>query len=76
MRRGILNDQKRIIPCSVFLEGEYGQEDICIGVPVVVGKNGWEKIMDLKLNDKESVSFEKSASAVRTMNEALSGILD
>ncbi|MGB1611679.1 MAG: malate dehydrogenase [Flavobacteriaceae bacterium] len=71
----ILHDQKRIIPCSVMLDGEYNQSDICIGVPTIIGKNGWEKIMDLKLSDKESASFEKSASAVRTMNEALSGIL-
>ena len=71
----ILHDQKRIIPCSVMLDGEYGQSDICIGVPTIIGKNGWEKIMDLNLNNKESASFEKSASAVRTMNEALSGIL-
>ena len=71
----ILHDQKRIIPCSVMLDGEYGQSDICIGVPTIIGKNGWEKIMDLNLNEKESASFEKSASAVRTMNEALTGIL-
>ena len=71
----ILHDQKRIIPCSVMLDGEYGQSDICIGVPTIIGKNGWEKIMDLNLNDKESTSFQNSASAVRTMNEALSGIL-
>ena len=71
----ILHDQKRIIPCSVMLDGEYGQSDICIGVPTIIGKNGWEKIMDLNLNDKESACFEKSASVVRTMNEALSGIL-
>ena len=71
----ILHDQKRIIPCSVMLDGEYGQSDICIGVPTIIGKNGWEKIMDLNLSDKESACFEKSASAVRTMNEALSGIL-
>lgn len=71
----ILHDQKRIIPCSVMLDGEYGQSDICIGVPTIIGKNGWEKIMDLNLNDKELASFEKSSSAVRTMNEALSGIL-
>ena len=71
----ILHDQKRIIPCSVMLDGEYGQSDICIGVPTIIGKNGWEKIMDLNLNDKESANFKKSASAVRTMNEALSGIL-
>ena len=67
----ILHDQKRIIPCSVYLEGEYGQSDICIGVPVVVGKNGWEKIIDLDLNDSEKELFEKSAAAVRDMNDAL-----
>ncbi|MDG1685514.1 MAG: malate dehydrogenase [Flavobacteriaceae bacterium] len=71
----ILHDQKRIIPCSVMLDGEYGQSDICIGVPTIIGRDGWEKIIDLNLNDKESASFDKSASAVRTMNEALSGIL-
>ena len=70
----ILNDQKRIIPCSVFLEGEYGQEDICIGVPVVVGKNGWENIVDVNLSDDEKVLFEKSADAVRNMNDALKSI--
>ena len=71
----ILHDQKRIIPCSVMLDGQYGQSDICIGVPTIIGKNGWKKIMDLNLNDKESVNFEKSAAAVRKMNEALSEIL-
>jgi malate dehydrogenase len=70
----ILNDQKRIIPCSVFLEGEYNQEDICIGVPVVIGKNGWENIIDVKLNDEEKELFSKSAEAVRNMNEALNAI--
>ena len=70
----ILHDQKRIIPCSVYLEGEYGQSDICIGVPVVVGKNGWEKIIDLDLNDSEKVLFEKSAAAVRNMNDALNAL--
>ena len=70
----ILHDQKRIIPCSVFLEGEYGQADICIGVPVVVGKNGWEKIIDLKLNDSEKELFKRSAAAVRNMNDALNAL--
>jgi malate dehydrogenase len=70
----ILNDQKRIIPCSVFLEGEYDQKDICIGVPVVIGKNGWESIVDVKLNDQEKELFSKSADAVRNMNEALNAI--
>ena len=71
----ILNDQKRIIPCSVMLDGEYGQSDICIGVPTIIGRNGCEKIVDLYLDDNESAAFEKSASAVRIMNDALSGIL-
>ena len=70
----ILHDQKRIIPCSVYLEGEYGQADICIGVPVVIGKNGWEKIIDLKLNDSEKELFKKSAAAVRNMNDALNAL--
>ena len=67
----ILNNQKKIIPCSVYLDGEYGQKDICIGVPVIIGKNGWENIIDLDLNDSEKELFAKSADAVRNMNDAL-----
>ncbi|KAA6440596.1 malate dehydrogenase [Dyadobacter flavalbus] len=67
----IVRNQKRIVPCSVYLEGEYGQNDICMGVPVVLGKNGWEKIIDLELNETEKAAFEKSAEAVRSMNGAL-----
>ena len=64
----ILNDQKRIIPCSVFLDGEYNQDDICIGVPCIIGKNGCEKIINLDLNDQEMMKFSESAEAVRRMN--------
>ena len=67
----ILNDQKRIIPCSVFLDGEYNQDDICIGVPCIIGKNGCEKIINLDLNDQEMIKFSQSAEAVRRMNLAL-----
>jgi malate dehydrogenase len=67
----IVRDEKRLIPCCVMLDGEYGQKDICIGVPVIVGKNGWEKIIDFKLNDEEQAKFNKSADAVRNMNAAL-----
>ena len=70
----ILNDQKRIIPCSVYLEGEYGQKDICIGVPVIVGSSGWDSILELDLNSHEKDLFTKSASAVRNMNNALESI--
>lgn len=69
--KSILNDEKRIIPCSVFLDGEYNQDDICIGVPCIIGKNGCEKIINLNLNDQEMVKFANSASAVRKMNLAL-----
>jgi malate dehydrogenase len=68
----ILNDQKKIYPCCVYLDGEYGQKDICLGVPVIIGKNGWEKIMDYELNEEEKALFAKSAEAVRNMNKVLS----
>lgn len=67
----IVRDEKKLMPCCVLLEGEYGQKDICLGVPVVIGKNGWEKIVDYKLNAEEQDLFNKSADAVRSMNEVL-----
>ena len=67
----IVRDEKRLMPCCVSLEGEYGQNDICMGVPVIIGRNGWEKIVDFKLNEQEQEAFNKSAEAVRSMNAAL-----
>ncbi|GAC1530919.1 MAG: malate dehydrogenase [Sediminibacterium sp.] len=67
----ILRDEKKLFTCCVSLEGEYGQSDICLGVPVVIGKNGWEKIVDFDLNEEEKTSFHKSADAVRSMNDVL-----
>jgi malate dehydrogenase len=67
----ILRDEKKLFTCCVSLEGEYGQEDICLGVPVVIGRNGWEKILDMQLNEDEKALFAKSAEAVRSMNEVL-----
>lgn len=72
----IINDQKLMIPCSVFLEGEYGQNDICIGVPCIIGKDGVEAIVDVKLNEAEQAKFDQSAQAVRNMNDALGSILN
>ncbi len=71
----ILNDQKKMIACSVFLEGEYGQNDICIGVPCIIGKNGVEEIIDINLNESEKAAFAKSAEAVRGMNADLKSVL-
>jgi len=70
----IIHDQKKIIPCCVALEGEYGQNDICIGVPCVIGKNGLEEILDYKLNAEETALFAKSAAAVRATNDVLKEI--
>ncbi len=67
----IVRDEKKLFTCCVSLDGEYGQKDICLGVPVVVGKNGWEKIVDYKLDQQEQELFNKSADAVRSMNEVL-----
>lgn len=71
----ILNDQKRMIPCSAYLEGEYGQKDICIGVPCIIGKNGIHQIIDIQLDEIEREYFTKSAEAVRKMNKDLSSVL-
>ena len=67
----IVRDEKKLFTCCVALDGEYGQKDICMGVPVVIGKNGFEKIIDYKLNADEQAAFNKSADAVRSMNEVL-----
>ncbi|WP_199884026.1 malate dehydrogenase [Anaerosinus massiliensis] len=67
----IATDAKKLIPCCVSLDGEYGEKDICIGVPVVLGKNGIEKIVDLKLNAEEKALFDKSVEAVRKTNALL-----
>ncbi|MGZ3880991.1 MAG: malate dehydrogenase, partial [Flavisolibacter sp.] len=67
----IVRDEKKLFSCCVALDGEYGQKDICLGVPVVIGRKGWEKIVDYKLNDEEQAAFNKSADAVRTMNNVL-----
>ena len=67
----IVRDEKKLFTCCVSLNGEYGQSDICLGVPVVIGKNGWEKIIDMDLSADEQAAFNKSADAVRSMNDVL-----
>lgn len=71
----ILNDYKRMIPCSVLLEGEYGLKDLCIGVPCIIGANGIESILDVDLNAEEQALLNASAQKVMAMNEALNDIL-
>ncbi|MCH5596780.1 malate dehydrogenase [Niabella ginsengisoli] len=71
MVESILRDEKKLISSGVYLEGEYGQSDISLVVPVTIGRNGWEQILDFKLSDEEQAAFNKSADAVRTMNDVL-----
>jgi malate dehydrogenase len=70
----IIGNQRRTIPCSVALDGEYGEKDICIGVPVILGKGGIEKIVELDLSAEEKALFAKSAEAVRKTNVVLTEI--
>ena len=67
----IIRDEKKLFTCCVSLDGEYSQKNICLGVPVVIGKNGWEKIIDFGLTADEQATLNKSAGAVRSMNEVL-----
>ena len=67
-------DQKKIFPCSVYLDGEYGLKDICIGVPVVLGENGIEKIVEIDLSENEKAALSESATAVNKTNSLLADL--
>jgi len=71
MVKSMLLDEKKVFPCCCYLEGEYGEKDICIGVPAVIGKNGCEKVIELNLTSEEKDLFAKSAAAVRNTNNVL-----
>ncbi|MEN8666865.1 MAG: malate dehydrogenase [Flavobacteriaceae bacterium] len=71
MAQAIACDQKKMFPCSSLLDGEYGLSDICIGVPVLLGKNGIEKIVEIPLNEEEKAKLEESAVGVRKTNQLL-----
>jgi malate dehydrogenase len=70
----IINDQKKMIPCSAYLEGEYGYNDITIGVPCIIGKNGIEKIVEIELNEAEKALFAASEEAVAKTTAVLKEI--
>lgn len=71
MVESIVLDQNRLFTASVYLEGELGQEDINIGVPVIINKKGWDKVVPIELDEQEKQLFEASATAVRNMNKVL-----
>ncbi|HPC26975.1 MAG TPA: malate dehydrogenase, partial [Paludibacteraceae bacterium] len=72
----IIHDERKIIPCSVYLEGEYGQNDICLGIPALIGKNGIEKILQYSLNYEERELFRKSAASVHETNDTLKKLVE
>jgi malate dehydrogenase len=72
MAEAIIKDQKRVLPCTVMLEGEYGHDDVCVGVPIVIGKNGMEKLIELNLTPDEKALLDTSANHVKnTIKEAM-----
>jgi malate dehydrogenase len=70
MAQSYLHDKKRVLPAAAYLSGEYGQRDIYVGVPVVIGAKGVERIVEIELNGSERAMFEKSAAAVQGLVEA------
>ena len=74
--KAVLHNEKLLLPCSVMLEGEYGHEDVCVGVPVILGKDGVEKVVELELNEEEKALFDASVAACKNTNAALEGALN
>jgi malate dehydrogenase len=70
MAESYLKDKKRVLPCAAYLNGEYGIKDLYVGVPVVIGAGGIERIVEIELNAQEKAAFEKSCGAVRELIEA------
>ena len=71
MVESILRDKKRVIPCAVYTEGEYGYHDLFLGLPCVLGRGGVERIMAMDLNDDEKAKLDHSANAVRAVVDVL-----
>ncbi|MDE2030269.1 MAG: malate dehydrogenase [Alphaproteobacteria bacterium] len=76
MAESYLKDKKRILPCAAYVQGEYGVKDMYVGVPVVIGAGGVEKVVEMQLNADEKAMFDKSVNAVKTLTEVAKGMLD
>ncbi|NUY39386.1 malate dehydrogenase [Wolbachia endosymbiont of Litomosoides brasiliensis] len=72
MLESYLRDERRILPCATYLNGEYGVKDLFIGVPVIIGKNGIEKVLEIKMDNNEQEMFNKSVNAVKELVKSLS----
>ena len=75
MAEAYLKDQKRLLPCAAYVEGKYGLEGMYVGVPVIIGKNGVERIIEITLNEEEQNMFNHSVSAVKTLNDIVKRVV-
>ena len=71
MADAFLKDKKRLLPCAAFVDGAYGLEGLYVGVPVIIGAGGVERIVEIQLNDEEQGMFENSVNAVKALNEVV-----
>ena len=74
MVEAYLRDKKRVLPCAALLKGQYGVRDLYVGVPVVIGAGGVERIVEIELDREEKAAFDKSAAAVHELIEVVKGM--
>jgi malate dehydrogenase len=72
MVEAILHDRKRVLPCAVLLQGEFRTTDLFVGVPVVLGERGLERVFEIQLTDEEQAAFDQSAAAVKELVDKIS----
>ena len=75
MAAAYLKDQKRLLPCAAYVDGQYGLDGMYVGVPVIIGENGVERIVEIKLNDEEQTMFDNSVAAVKTLNDVVKRVI-
>ena len=75
MAKSILRDKKRLLPVAAYLDGEFGQKGIFVGVPAILGSGGVEKVIDLELTDEEQAGFDNSVAAVRSLVDEVDQLL-
>ena len=75
MAAAYLKDQKRLLPCAAYVDGQYGLDGIYVGVPVIVGENGVERIVEIRLNEEERKMFDNSVEAVKTLNDVVKRVI-
>ncbi len=75
MAEAYLKDQKRLLPCAAYVDGQYGLDGMYVGVPVIIGENGVERVVEIKLNDEEQIMFDNSVAAVKTLNDVVKRVI-